>query len=73
MSEETDTDVKRQVGPVTTATSAAAAAAYLICTLVTMIWEVEISTEFQGALTIILVFVSGWATRPRSPGRRAKV
>lgn len=68
--QEKTVDDKRAIGPVTTATGAGAAGAYLICALIQMIWGVETSTEFQGALTVVIVVVAGWMIKPRIRGRR---
>lgn len=68
---ETTTNDKRSIGPVTTAASVGAAVSFLICSLIQMIWSVEITTEMQGALTVVLVALAGLSVPPNSTrGRR---
>ena len=69
--EDTTTNDKRSIGPVTTAASVGAAVSFLICSLIQMIWGVEIATETQGALTVVLVALAGFSVPPnRTRGRR---
>lgn len=56
----------RQVGPVTTATSAAAAAVMVVCWALSAIWGIEVPTEVQGAAAVVLVALAGWIVKPRA-------
>jgi hypothetical protein len=64
---ETD---KRQVGPVTLATGGAAAFATLIAGALDRL-GVPLSTLEQGAVTVCIIVIAGWAIQPRTGrGRR---
>lgn len=64
--EETEvTGQRRRVGPVTTTTSAVAAAVLIGCWLVDSIWHVHVPAEVQGAATVVLVFIAGYLVPPR--------
>ena len=65
---ETTTTDRRQVGPVTMATGGAAAVTTLICGVLDRV-GVELSTLEQGALTVCIIMLAGWAVYPR--GRRS--
>lgn len=59
---------KRQVGPVTTAATAGAAASGLIAWGLKQ-FGVDMEPEVQGYLAILLVVIAGWMVRPS--GKRA--
>lgn len=61
-------DRPRQIGPVTTAASAAAAVVLIICWVLQAAWGLEVPTEVQGAVTVVLVALAGWLV-PASAGR----
>ena len=65
---ETTAVNQRQVGPVTMATGGAAAVTTLICGVLDRV-GVELSTLEQGALTVCIIMLAGWAVYPR--GRRS--
>ena len=54
---------KRQIGPVTTAATAGAAASGLIAWGLKQ-FGVEMEPEVQGYLAILFVVVAGWIVRP---------
>lgn len=67
---DTGTADRRQVGPVTLATGGAAA----ITTLVVGVLDrfgVPLSTLEQGAVTVCIIMVAGWAVYPRTNGKRS--
>lgn len=63
---------KREVGTVTTATSAAAAAVMVLCWVLKVAAGVDVPTEVQGAATVVLVAAAGWLVKPGSGDRRAE-
>jgi hypothetical protein len=65
---ETDTDTDRdtrQVGPVTTAATAAAAVVLIACYVLKVTTGHEVPLEVQGAATVALVAAAGWLVPPR--------
>ena len=60
----------RTIGPVTLATGGAVAVTTLLCYLVKTIFGVEIPPVEQGAITLVIVMVSGWLVKPRSSDGR---
>jgi len=56
---------KRQIGPVTTAASGGVAAAGILCWLLETAFPVEVPTDVQTYMGIILVIIAGWAVKPR--------
>lgn len=58
---------QRTVGPVTQATTGAAAIV-LILVWILSFWGIEVPNEVQGAFTVIVVLVAGWLVP--GPGRR---
>ena len=60
---------KRQVGPVTLATGGAAAFSTLIVGTLDRL-GVHLSTLEQGAVTVCIIVIAGWAVQPRRNGRR---
>lgn len=69
MTEPTTTATGRQVGPVTLATGGAAAFATLIAGALDRL-GVPLSTLEQGAVTVCIIVIAGWAVQPRGRGRR---
>jgi len=63
-----ETADKRQIGPVTTAATAGAAASGLIAWGLKQV-GIDMEPEVQGYLAILLVVAAGWAVRPH--GKRA--
>jgi hypothetical protein len=62
---DTDTDT-RQVGPVTTAATAAAAGVLIVCYVIETTTGHTVPLEVQGAATVCLVAAAGWLVPPRS-------
>jgi hypothetical protein len=56
----------RQIGPVTTAATGGVAAAGIICWLVEIIWHVDVPTDVQTYIGVILVIAAGWAIKPHT-------
>lgn len=61
---------KRSVGPVTTATTVAAAAVTVLCWIIGLV-GLDVPAEIQGALTTVIVGVAGYLVKPRDAGRYA--
>lgn len=61
----------RQIGPVTTAAGGGVAAAGIICWLVETFAHIQVPTDVQTYIGIILVIVAGWAVKPRNKGEHA--
>lgn len=61
----TETDTARQVGPVTTAASAAAAGVLIVCYVIETTTGHQVPMEVQGAATVVLVAAAGWLVPPR--------
>lgn len=59
----------KQVGPVTLATGGAAAITTILCGILDR-FGVELSTLEQGAVTVCVIMLAGWAVQPA--GRRSK-
>jgi len=59
-----NTDQARQIGPVTTAATAGAAASGLIAWGLKQ-FGIDMEPEVQGYLAILLVVGAGWLVRPR--------
>jgi hypothetical protein len=65
-----ETADKRQIGPVTTAAGGGVAAAGIICWLVELIFHIDVPTDVQTYIGIVLVIAAGWAVKPASRGKR---
>lgn len=60
------------IGPVTTATTAAAAAVTVLAWVLASVAGVEIPAEVQGSLTVLAVVVAGYLTPGRGKRRAAQ-
>ena len=56
---------KRSVGPVTGATTAAAALTTVVLWVLNAVWGVELPAEVQGALTTLIVVIAGYLVPPK--------
>lgn len=61
---------KRQIGPVTTAATGGAAAAGIIAWLIETLAGIDVPTDVQTYMSIVLVILAGWIVPPRGTGRR---
>lgn len=60
---------QRTVGPVTTATSGAAAVVLILVWLLSF-FGIDVPQEVQGAFTVLVVLAAGYAVKPGTGTRR---
>ena len=60
----------RTIGPVTTAAGGGVAAATVLCWLISLLWNVTVPTDVQGAISLLFVILAGAAVRPRTNAKR---
>lgn len=56
----------RTIGAVTMTTGVASAVVFILAWLTELLTAIEVPTEVQGALTVVVVFIAGYLVPPRA-------
>ena len=64
--------MNRTIGPVTS-TIGAAVALVTIGTTIAQTFGVTLATDVQGAITLLIVYIAGWAVSPQTALERARI